>query len=125
VGLVAEDHEGLVAPASGILPARTLASGAVAAAGAGAVLRGLARDFAPDFAGRLGEAFAANARLRCSTALRKGLVPSASFGAVPAWNLGDCHGNWFRSGCGIRPSTRPVGSVIPATSSVEPFGLNG
>ena len=38
---------------------------------------------------------------------------------------GWCQGRMFRSGCGIRPKTRPVGSQTPATPSAEPLGLAG
>ncbi len=31
----------------------------------------------------------------------------------------------WRSGWGIRPRIRPVGSVMPAMCSIEPLGLSG
>ena len=37
----------------------------------------------------------------------------------------DATGSTNRSGWGIRPKIRPVGSQTPATAAGEPFGLSG
>ena len=66
----------------------------------------------------------ANSHLKNATAFSKIASPS------PRWcclrvQRGCCVGSMCRSGCGIRPKTRPVSSHRPATFNWAPFGFAG
>src|SRR5947207_15376654 len=63
--------------------------------------------------------------LKNSTALRNNRSPSPSEANPSRVHCGCCVGNTCRSGCGIRPNTRPDASQTPATSPCEPFGFTG
>ncbi len=62
---------------------------------------------------------------RARTALRKIRRPSASRSRPRRVQRGWWSGSTKRSGWGIRPKTRPVGSQRPATAPGEPPGLAG
>src|SRR6185437_7282776 len=59
------------------------------------------------------------------TALRNKASPSPSWASPSRVQRGCCVGRTWRSGCGIKPSTRPVASHNPATAPCEPLGLRG
>ena len=59
------------------------------------------------------------------TARRKNRRPSPSACRPRRVQRGSCSGRQWRSGWGIRPMTRPLGSQMPAMSSTEPFGFQG
>ena len=75
---------------------------------------------------------AANKRLipfvdqrKYSTALRNTRSPSPGSRPSPRVQRGCCVGSMCRSGCGIRPQTRPVASHMPATSADRAVGIVG
>lgn len=61
---------------------------------------------------------------KCPTARRKILKPSGS-PRRPRVQCGAFVTVTYRSGCGIKPRTRPVSSVRPATFPMLPLGLSG
>src|SRR6185295_8332141 len=60
-----------------------------------------------------------------SNALWKNLRPSGRTSLPLRVHCGWLVASWNRSGCGMRPRTRPVGSQIPATPDVDPLGFQG
>ncbi len=69
--------------------------------------------------------FAADQAVRARTAFRKIRRPSPSRPRPIRVHRGWWSGSTFRSGWGIRPRIRPVGSQTPATAPGEPLGLAG
>src|SRR5262249_34422369 len=59
------------------------------------------------------------------TARAKSLRPSGTSARPSRVQVGCCHGNWWRSGWGMRPRMRPVRSIRPATASTAPLGFHG